>query len=171
MNAQVMPDATDRLWGWQQRLFLQWWRRPGSGSRVLTRPSCSGSILLMPTYREAEQDSLLLLKPKNVQTANTLSENSNAAHALYNTMSCPRGGRLSTSPRSIWAFCTACILVLMVPIKACCAELCTFRKIKGLIPHRETLLINDNDHTCGNNCKICRMGNNQRKPIHMPAIL
>lgn len=38
-------------------------------------------------------------------------------------MSCPSGGRLSTSPRSIWAFCTACILVLMVPIRACCAEL------------------------------------------------
>lgn len=40
------------------------------------------------------------------------------------TMSCPSGGRLSTSPRSTWACCTACMLVLMVPIRACCAELC-----------------------------------------------
>lgn len=47
---------------------------------------------------------------------------------LYSTMSCPSGGRLSTSPRSIWAFCTACILVLIVPIRACCAELYAYRK-------------------------------------------
>lgn len=56
--------------------------------------------------------------------------------ALYSTMSCPSGGRLSTSPRSICAFCTACILVLMVPIKACCAELYTYRRINGFISHR-----------------------------------
>ena len=44
-------------------------------------------------------------------------------------MSCPSGGRLSTSPRSIWACCTACILVLMVPIRACWAELWRAEKI------------------------------------------
>lgn len=46
-------------------------------------------------------------------------------------MSWPSGGRLSTSPRSIWAFCTACILVLMVPIRACWAELYTQRTKMG----------------------------------------
>lgn len=46
------------------------------------------------------------------------------------TMSCPSGGRLSTSSRSIWAFCTACMLVLMVPIRACWAELYVSKKKK-----------------------------------------
>ncbi len=41
-------SATDQLWGWQQRRFLQWWRPPASGSRVLTHPSCSGSTPWMP---------------------------------------------------------------------------------------------------------------------------
>lgn len=44
-------------------------------------------------------------------------------------MSCPSGGRLSTSSRSIWAFCTACMLVLMVPIRACWAELYVFKNV------------------------------------------
>lgn len=39
------------------------------------------------------------------------------------TLSCPSGGRLSTSPRSAWACCTACMLLLMVPISACWARL------------------------------------------------
>lgn len=43
--------ATDQPWGWQQRLFLQWWRRLGSGSRVLTHPSCFGSTSWMPKQR------------------------------------------------------------------------------------------------------------------------
>lgn len=55
---------------------------------------------------------------------------------VCSTMSCPSGGRLSTSPRSIWAFCTACILVLMVPIRACWAELWVYRKINRFISHR-----------------------------------
>lgn len=51
---------------------------------------------------------------------------------MTQTMSCPSGGRLSTSSRSIWAFCTACILELMVPISACWAELYVSKHIKQL---------------------------------------
>lgn len=39
------------------------------------------------------------------------------------TLSCPSGGRLSTSPRSAWACWTACMLLFMVPISACWARL------------------------------------------------
>lgn len=39
------------------------------------------------------------------------------------TLSCPSGGRLSTSPRSAWACCTACMLLFMVPMRACWARL------------------------------------------------
>lgn len=46
-------------------------------------------------------------------------------------MSCPRGGRLSTSLRSACACCTACMLVLMVPIRACWAEVCKAEQGNG----------------------------------------
>lgn len=128
--------ATDRLWDSQQMLSPQWWRLPGSGSHVLIHPSCSGSTPWKPKQGpQAEMN--VFSQPASTQLNIlcsyfhcwkwTFTATFCAAEWVckYSTMSCPSGGRLSTSPRSIWAFCTACILVLMVPTRACCAELCT----------------------------------------------
>lgn len=44
------------------------------------------------------------------------------------TASVPSGGRVSKSSREAWAAWTACILELMVPVRACCAEVCGHTK-------------------------------------------
>lgn len=62
-------SATDQLWGWRRRLFLRWWRRPGSGSRASTHPSCSGSTPWKPRYTGggARQKSLLCTHKKHLK--------------------------------------------------------------------------------------------------------
>lgn len=49
------------------------------------------------------------------------------------TASVPSGGRVSKSSREAWAAWTACILELMVPVRACCAEVCGHTKILSLV--------------------------------------
>lgn len=49
------------------------------------------------------------------------------------TASVPRGGRVSKSSREAWAAWTACILELMVPVRACWAEVCGHTKVLSLL--------------------------------------
>lgn len=43
---------------------------------------------------------------------------------MHLTASVPSGGRASSSSREAWTACTACMLELMVPVKACWADVC-----------------------------------------------
>ena len=47
------------------------------------------------------------------------AQNNASAHGIKLTASVPSGGRVSKSSREAWAAWTACILELMVPVRAC----------------------------------------------------
>lgn len=69
-------------------------------------------------------------KEKNDLLSTTISilmENPTLSVML--TASVPRGGRESKSSREAWAAWTACMLELMVPVRACCADVCGCKEV------------------------------------------
>ncbi len=47
---------------------------------------------------------------------------------MHLTASVPSGGRVSNSSKEAWTACTACMLELMVPVKACWADVCKIQR-------------------------------------------
>lgn len=66
---------------------------------------------------------------------------------FYLTASVPRGGSVSKSSREACAAWTACMLELMVPVRACCAEVCGHNKVLSLLYHTTYVYISR--HFCG----------------------
>lgn len=94
-------------------------------------------------YSQEVLKPFLGMWPASPSPANNLQQGTPPAPCLHPalTASCPRGGKVSKSSSVAWAACTACMLELMVPVRACWAEVCNTETDRGT-PEAQNLGLN-----------------------------